>query len=95
MCVKIVLNIVVLRNYVKDAGNEASVGNENFLSLPIMNVYFREKSSKKTQMSDSEEKLSCAIQDIQLHSKSLEKSVGHLSSVLEFPMLLKSHVCLP
>ena len=89
MCLKIMLNIVVLRNCVKDKG----VGSETFLTLSIMNAYLREKSSKKIRMSDSKEELSCATPDVQLHAKFLEKSMGGMSSVLDVSILLESHVC--
>lgn len=47
VCLKIILNVVALRNYVTVTGTEASVGSETFLTLSITNVYLREKSSKK------------------------------------------------
>lgn len=79
----------------KDTGTEASVGSETFLTLSIMNAYLRKKSSKKMRMSDSKEELSCATPDVQLHAKFLEKSVGGLSSILDFSVLLESRVCWP
>lgn len=79
----------------KNTGTEASVGSETFLTLSIMNAYLRKKSSKKIRMSDSKEELCCATPDVQLHAKFLEKSVGGLSSILDFSILLESHVCWP
>lgn len=46
-------------------------------------------------MSDSKEELSRAMPDVQLHAKFLEKSMGGMSSVFDFSMLLESHVCRP
>lgn len=42
MCLNI--GVVALRSYMKDTGNEASVGSETFLTLSILSVYLREKS---------------------------------------------------
>lgn len=35
-CLKVMLSVVALRNSVKDAGTEASVGSEIFLKLSVM-----------------------------------------------------------
>lgn len=95
MCLKIVLSVVALRNYVKGTGTEASVGSETFLTLSITNAYLREKSSKKILMSVSKEELSCATPDVQLHVKFLENSMGGMFSSLEFSIVLESRVCWP
>lgn len=95
VCLKIILNVVALRNYVTDTGTEASVGSETFLTLSIMKVYLREKSSKKIWMSDGKEELSCATPDVRLRAKFLEKSMGGMSSALDFSVLLESHFYRP
>jgi len=76
-------------------GTDASVVSETLLTLSIVNVYLREKSRKKIRISDNKEELSCATPGIHLHAKFLLKSMGGVSNVLYFSILLDSHVYQP